>query len=580
MKKYTLIIILPLLVFISCRKDIAEVLVEVNEDPPIVLIESSIRGKVVNETGLAVPFSIVSIENSSTQTDADGFFHLKNIEVKKSGGIIKAQNQAYFDGISHSNFTAEGSSFIEIRMIEKPNAISIDASTAAAFTSNDGLNIEIPSGSLVTSNGTAYTGTANVFPKWLDPTDENLGGIMPGALTAKDENGDPLVLASFGMLALELEAPNGAPLDIKEGRAITVEIPIPDELLNDAPDEIPLWYFDLDEEQWVLSGACNKEGGKYVCTIKKTGYWNCDIQLPAICLSGQFFNSDSTFSAYLKVTVEDLTDNFIYWGYTDSLGYFCGSVPQAALLRITVTDHCDNIVYTDDIGPYSQDFDLGIIYLEETVEEFIINLTGTVQDCAMADAAGHIAIRYPGKIRIYPFSNGIFDIDMGLKCLEFPLLEITAYNANAAESSLLTEHSTFADLDLGSQVTCEPLDDFFNLTVDGTDEYWTAPTQFYLKPNTTSNWMVLEGLSGAGKFILDLRDYTGVGQYSANVFFNVENDTPLPNFQILTTSSPDINLEITGDDGEYIEGNFTGTALDINSMVHTVDASFRVRKAP
>ena len=349
MKSNTLLLLLFLLLFSACRKDIDEIRVNKEEDSPAVFIKNTIRGKVVDETGVPIANANVTVEDEIIQSDADGCFLFNSVTIKKDGTIVTASSDEFFDGISHSNFAADGSSFVEIRMMHRGDPQFVESVDGGTVTNNDNLKINIPPDALVYENGNLYEGPVKVYARWLDPTDENIGATMPGALIASDENGNRLALVSYGMAVIELEADNGAKLELKEGAEMELDIPIPPELLADAPEEIDLWLFDLEEEEWLLKGKCNKVGGNYKCMVSQTGYWNCDVGVPAICLTGQVFNSDSSYSAYLRVIVEDLTDNFIYWGYTDSTGYFCGSVPQAAPLRLTIKDHCDNVVHTEDI---------------------------------------------------------------------------------------------------------------------------------------------------------------------------------------------------------------------------------------
>ena len=94
-------------------------------------------------------------------------------------------------------------------------------------------------------------GPAEVYARWLDPTSPELGALMPGALMARDDDGRERVLATYGMAAFELKTPAGEDLVLKSGQFVEIEIPIPAELAGTAPTEIPLWYFDLEEERWL-----------------------------------------------------------------------------------------------------------------------------------------------------------------------------------------------------------------------------------------------------------------------------------------------------------------------------------------
>ena len=583
--KNTVLLLLALVIFtFGCRKDVDTIETIVTTSPPIVYIKTSIRGKVLDESGNPLANARVRVANSETLSDGEGAFVFNEIEVNKAGNIVKVSVEGYFDGAAHSNFTSEGSSYVQVRMMKKSNPVSFDNTAGGTIQTTDGMELSITPGAVIYPNGNIYNGTVRAFTRWISPNDPALGDIMPGALQTRDEDGNLLALATYGMAAIELETPDGEPLQLDPDSQSELRMPIPSDLLPNAPEEIPLWYYDMEEEQWLNKGICTKEGNYYACQyISGSGYWNCDVSLPAICLSGQIFNADSTFACYMKVIVEDLTDNFIYWGYTDSVGYFCGSVPRAAFLRIYIVDHCDSTLYTADIGPYSTNFQLDDIHLDEVVESFVINITGTVMHCLTLDVpSGHVAVSYPGHLRIFPFEAGAYDINLGFKCTDFPELRIRAFSNSQAYSTEEQIHNVYSDIDLGQLLTCDTLSerDYFNLQVDGID-YWTAPTQYYYKPNTTTNWLVMEGLSAGGRFILDVRDYQGVGTYMSDVFFRVQNDTLAPAYPtFINTSSPYISLEIQGDDGDYIWGALAGTIPIPGGGNANISSEFKIMRKP
>ena len=579
MKNLSLLIITLALFFSSCRKETKIHNITIEEQEPIVYVYSSLQGKVIDETGAAIPNATVNFLNKEITSDENGNFYFEKTKVKNRGTVIQANIAGYYTGISQSNFSANGSSFVQITMMEKGTPQVINGAAGGSFTNGDDLSISIDPQSIIDENGEIYTGTVNVYARWIDPTDKNMAGIMPGDLTTKDEIGKVSALASYGMVVLALEKEDGTELNVKEGKKINVKIPIPEELKNTAPGEIDLWYFDVLGEHWLLNGVCNNQGGYYHCSITSVGYWNCDVQTPAICLSGQIFNPDSTFASYLQVIVEDLTDNFVYWGYTDSTGYFCGSVPQGALLKLSIKDHCDNVIYTVEIGPYAEDFELEDIFLNLTIEEFWINVKGTVAHCTSNDDVnGFLSVKYPGNLRIFPFFSGNFDRDINLQCVTFPKLKFQIFSNSQQYSSEEFISTTFEDVDLGAIILCEPLDDYFNVTIDGV-EYWTAPTRYHLKPNTTTPWMVLEGISLSQKFTLELRDYNGIGTYSTNAFFESLNFDP-DNDIMLNTSSPNITVQITADDGTYIIGTLSGTATNNLGETKAIEGNFKVEITP
>ncbi len=580
MKKFNIISILCLLAFFSCRKDGFESIVTVEEAPPEILVRNTLRGKVVAENGDPIQNAFVTVRQYSTITDANGNFKFEKIDVPGEGGLVTVDLPNHFKATKFINFSADGSSYSQITVLEKGTLQIFDNRNASTIDVAGGAKINFSPNSLVTSSGVAFNEDVGIYTRYLDPLAENLGEIMPGQLTGIDEDGNEFALATYGMVVFELESEDGQTLDLAEGVTAEMRMPIPPELAGTAPEEIPLWQFDLDEEQWLLKGKCIKEGGYYVGKVTGSGFWNCDVALPAICLSGTILNEDSTFASYVKVVVEDLTDNFIYWGYTDSLGFFCGSVPQAAPLRITIYDHCDNELYTEEIGPFGDDFELPTIYLDEIVNEYLLTISGTIGHCISNDVPnGHVAVRYPGNLRVFPFSGGGFTIPIGLKCTDFPEMEITTYSSSQFLSSEPFIHNTFDDLTLMQDYMCDTIVDTIHLNVDNID-YWIAPTKWSLKPNTTTDWLILESVVPYGEVKIELRDYTGEGQYDVNAFLNITNESLFPQYPDLRASSPDITVMVTEDNGNFIKGTVTGNAKDPMGTEFPIEINFVVRKAP
>lgn len=578
MQKICWITLLALLLT-GCRKGELINKVTVDEDPPVVLVVGSFKGKVIDENGEPVAGARVKVFDKNTMTDARGLFELQSIEAPKGAALVQVEKAGYFSGSAMSGSSAGGQQYTRITLMKKSAPQLVKASAGAILDWPGGLTVRIRPGSLQYSNGIEYDGQAEVYARWLDPTDPKLGALMPGALMARNAEGEELVLATYGMAALELKTPSGQDLQLKSDAKAELTIPIPSELAGTAPEEIPLWYFDLEKERWMQNGVCQKSGSNYVCKVDKGGYWNCDVPLEAICLSGAVFQSDSTPALYTRVVIEDLTDNFIYWGYTDLEGFFCGAVPKGAPLKITIYDLCSNVLYEANIGPFSMDTDLGDIYLTQTLQQYIVNISGQLNDCSGAPVtSGQIAVQYPGKIRLFPLAApGVFNFDLALNCIEFPELQVTGYDLDAFKATPVQLHSDAADLDLGPLSACTDPIDYLHLMTDGT-AYHLAPTRFYLKTNVSTNWMVLESLTAGGACSIELRQYAGVGQYTVNAFFHLTDTPGAPLYPVLDAASPDITVDITADDGQFITGIISGTTYDSFNNPHPISGDFRIKK--
>lgn len=579
MQKSTAILLFFLSLLVACRQNDLVNAIVIEEDEPIVLVVNSFKGKVSDENGAPVSGATVVLYQHQTTTDAQGIFKFTNVEAPKGNALISVAKPGYFVGSAMCGSGSGAKNFTKIKMLKKGQAKTFEAAAGGNLQWPDGSKISIKPNSLKLAGGQDYNGPVNVFARWLDPSDNQLGENMPGALMARDDKGNEKVLATYGMMTFEMENLQGQKLELKNGQDAELEMPIPEALRNTAPAEIPLWYFDLEQERWLLKGACKQSGTVYICKVPTSGYWNCDIPLEPVCLSGTIFQNDSTPAYYTKVIVEDLTDNFIYFGYTNLDGFFCGSVPKGAPLRIRIEDLCGNVLYTQDIGPFATNTDLPDIYLPNTLNVYLVHVSGQMLDCAGQPVAlGQIAVEYPGKIRLFPLNApGVFDFEMALNCIEYPELQITGYDLTRFKATPLQLHSDTSAVALGVLNACLDPEDYLILQVDA-DTLKVAPTRFYKKENVTSNWMVLEALTIGGNFVLDLRQYNGIGTYSVNAIFNVNNLAPVPDYLNLNSASPNISINISADDGAYITGTISGTALDLLGQTHTLNGNFKIKK--
>ena len=561
----------------SCREELDVFEVTVDRPETKVFVESSLSGRVLDEEGNGLSGVPVSVGDNSKTTNGQGNFSFDNIIVEKSKALITAEQSTYFLGIATSDFRADAGSFVEITMVEKGEASLIKTDEANNFTVGEDLEIVVPAGMLVDENGDLAEGEAELFSRYIDPTSDEFGNQMPGSLSTVDEDGNEEVLETFGMMVTEF-SDEEEELLIAEGETMKVNFKIPDELLDDAPDELTIYLFDLEEEQWFPIDNCTKVGIYYECNISKPGYICIARPLRAICLSGTVFNADSTFSSYLKVQVEDLSTHYTYFGYTDLDGYFCGSVPTETEMYFSIIDLCGNEIFGETVGPFSNHHYLGDVYLDVTVNEYILNISGQIIDCnsALLDS-GYISVSYPSNTRIFEVVDGLVNADIGLKCVEFPVLSIQAYSSAeqlVSDSLVFTE---FGDVDLGQEVICEDLLEYFNVSIDG-QEFWTSPVDFIEKDNTGTNWWVVHGMAFEHEFLLDIEEYSGVGTYTSAIELSGFLDPIFTNELFVNSVAPNLTLDVLVDDGEFVEGSLTGTAVDVGGQQVDVEGSFKLKR--
>ena len=162
----------------------------------------------------------------------------------------------------------------KIRLIPKPAATTITASSGGNVTVPGGGSVNFTGGFVNASNGSAYTGNVSVSTFYLNPTDQNFSANVPGNLKGVSASNQPGVLQSFGVVAVELNDASGNKLQLAQGKTATITLPIPAALLDKAPASIPLWYFDDTKGLWKQEGTAAKQGSNYVGVVNHFSFWS------------------------------------------------------------------------------------------------------------------------------------------------------------------------------------------------------------------------------------------------------------------------------------------------------------------
>ncbi|MCP4124275.1 MAG: hypothetical protein GY751_21215, partial [Bacteroidetes bacterium] len=333
-------------------------------------------------------------------------------------GYVKAELTGYFDG-SRSFLPTDGINMVNIRMLTKQDAGSVDATTGGNVQS-ESVKITFTGGGFM-KGSTPYSGEVNVAMNFIDPTSDNFDEEMPGTLLGvQDGNGQ--VLTSFGMVGAELTDDGGAKIDLADGTTAEMRFPVPSSMLSSAPAEIDLWYFDENSGYWVSEGKATLVGNEYVGQVSHFSFWNCDVPNDFIDLDGRVVDDSGNGLQGAKVTITSGSFGSSSTN-TDSEGYFGGYVPNGEMLGITVNALCEGVftqVYNAQIGPYSSNTTLADI---EAIFSNSTELIGTVEDCdGNTPTSGYVI----ANGAVHYLTNGNFSFST---CGDD--LTLTAYNTSS-----------------------------------------------------------------------------------------------------------------------------------------------------
>lgn len=410
-----------ILLFSSCQKDVDQVIPIENET-----YSTNVFGTVTDNEGNAISEATVSYKGRTLQTDEFGTYLFKDIEVDSRYNHININKEGYF--LNTRTFRGQRSETILLKSTLEKTLFD------QTIMSNEPGTIDIGSvkidfdgkGMVVQNGGQVYDGEVEVALHYLNPMNANIGDVMPGDLSGINIGNNIRLLESFGMVGVELRSSDGRNLQLAEQSLATITIKIPSEILADAPEEIPLWHFDHDSGLWVEEGKANKIGNTYVGKVSHFSFWNFDLQRESVMIHGRLVDNNGIGVAAMQVKILRGNEKRGGAGYTDYDGYFSGPVEKGVPLQLSVVSRCDGeeVIFSDQIGPFEDEMDLGDIILDIPNVEYL-SVKGSFTNCdgeVMED--GLLKINDLDRPEYFPIIGGSIDKTFGICGLESIELEV------------------------------------------------------------------------------------------------------------------------------------------------------------
>ena len=405
---------------ISCQKD--DVIRVPSETATVVddttflenfgaIITTNFIGKVVDVNGIKLINVLVTIGNQTTMTDHNGVFILNNTSVYEKFAFIKATKNGYIQGSRSLIPTANGTNDVQITLLEKNIVGTINSGEASEVFLPNGSKVSFQ-GDFINSSGATYNGQVEVSLHYLEPNQQETFTQMPGMLFGKCENGSASGMETYGMLAVNLYSSAGEELNILETSPATMTFPVSTTTPN-APENIPLWYFDEVTGYWKEQGLATKVGNEYIAEVSHFTWWNVDIPLDTVnvCFTLQASNNLPNF--YFEI-IRNQTQQTIFTGYTNDNGEACGLFPANEEMTINIYGDCTNdVIYTQAIGSYASDVTVTFIIPSLPSELIETNLSVNLATCSGSSLINGYAIvsdvNNTSISEIISIVNGVFN---------------------------------------------------------------------------------------------------------------------------------------------------------------------------
>lgn len=561
----------------SCRKDVDDLVIrEVNYTPPVISVQGNLVGQVVGENGEPIAGASVVMGSLATTTNEAGLFRFRNATLNAGGTYVRVSRPGYFPGSDRFFPLPNANNVIRIGLIPRRIAGSVSATAGGVVALANGAKVELPANGIMDENGDAYTGTVEVAAHWLNPDAENLADIMPGNLQGVDLNDREVSMASFGMMAVELQSPDGRKLQVATGKRAKLTFPLPDAFRAEAPASIPLWYFDEALGLWVEEGEAELQNGTYVGEVAHFSFWNCDLPFPLVNITGTLTlnNGGPAAGQHIFATANNL--NISASTVTNANGGFAGKVPKNEPLTFSIWTGCG--LASISVGPFSQDTDLGTININ--TGELITSISGQLVDCSNAPITdGAVLITWSNNTYVITVdANGNFNGD--ITTCDGGDFSLTGFDFPNSLSSDAETFSFGGSVDAGAISVCDaPLTAYMIVDINGEAvnmigiEMLTEEFDF----DSSGVSHLFYGIRGTGatsdgfqreftfwiKAPLAEEDYTGESLWVNGTDRRTGGGVNFYRVYYCPISCDNATLTLTdvGDVGEFVTGSVTGTLL-------------------
>ncbi len=565
--------------FTACRKDFDNTTVIWD---PVSFLNTAVQGSVQDTDHRAVIGAVIRKGDQVTRTDSNGYFYLPPSPTDRGGAPVEISAAGYFTITRTITPVAQGATIVQVQLIPRLLNASFPSSQGA-LVDVQGATVRFPQDSYLYADGRPYTGEVQVYAAFLDPAARDMQLRMPGNLTAVRADGSAAVLATFGMLGVELRTPAGAVLELAPGAGAEISIPLSGDFLAAAPDEIPLWHFQDHTGRWIEDGKAVKSGNRYVGSVAHFSFWSVDLPFVPVLLSGTVLDQagNPVQGLLVRATVQSgqgLPAGAMCYTHTNQQGAFSGYVPGGQGLLLEVLNSCSEVVHTLPVNALSGNTALPDIHIRS--DAYIVHITGSAADCDSdpLTAPAYVVIWMDGQTSyLLPGSGGEIRNTV-LACQASDMLTATLYDPVSSTKSSPASFdipSGNRSVDLGQLLACKPIEEYFYFEIDN---YTKA---IYSARAYMSRHQIVTGILEGSFVSLATEAWAGTDPAAMKSLNIVIKDLVTDEYfsAVCGPADCDIRINITenGGAGGFLSGDFSGHVDNKTPVPTKVSGTFRAR---
>jgi hypothetical protein len=515
---------------------------------------ASVFVKVTDPSGQPVDGASVVLGNRVGQTDQYGVLYIRQVPMTPVS-YAQVSRAGYFQG-SRRFYPGEGKTHhIHIILTPQTEVGTFYAGTGGVVSLDARTTLTFPADAIADASGAPYSGLVSVLAYAIHADDPELSEKMPGDLVGRSNEGTLGALGSLGMLAVELYDASGAPLQVKAGSKVEMRMDVPADMLDNAPMTIPMWFFSEEAGVWIEQGLASLDGGAYVAEVGHFTYWNYDAWFPIVKWGATFVYENGAPADQLQVCITILSLETTKCDVTNSEGTVCGMVAAGETLLMEVKDPCGNVIYSQQIGPYSDTTMIGPITLPTAAVE-PVQVSGLAVDCNGDPVTEGFALIEAGEAEHFAELDpvtGAFSAAF-INCDGLPVT-VRVVDAAALKESTPATFPNAPVIDAGTITVCDQLAELIDLEFPdfpGVHYYFFFPDADVESLTTTISAID----SSANHFFFVRLPGTSPGTYTPT---GTEIGLWMPNAAWGYANGVSVTITQFGGPGEFITGTLTGT---------------------
>ena len=224
-------------------------------------------------------------------------------------------------------------------------------------------------------------------------------------------------------------------------------------------------------------------------------------------------------------------------------------------MELNVINTCNEIIHTKNVGPYSNDAEIGEIAVAVQAAG-VLEISGTAVTCEnQAVTDGYVNVAFGGLNYRAAIDNGDFKVIINRCNTALINAEISAVDMSTLKQSDLKAIGVTSGIyNAGQLMACEnEATEFFSINLAGMEYEWTTPpdTLIFKRTGQASDISIIKNATGQGIGI-KLTDTVPHQGYSAVTIYIYENARRYYGDSLV------YNVTKYGRKNEYIEFDFSG----------------------